>query len=76
MYAGLRHVETTGGFKSGVKRKKFEITIKNQQQLAEREGFEPSVRLPVQRFSSSKSFMLARAAQWLNVCSSLAFLMR
>jgi transposase-like protein len=29
----------------------------------ERVGFEPTVRLPVQRFSSSKILMLARAAQ-------------
>jgi hypothetical protein len=29
--------------------------------VAERVGFEPTVRLPVQRFSSSKILMLARA---------------
>ena len=29
--------------------------------LAERVGFEPTVRLPVQRFSSSKILMLASA---------------
>ena len=36
----------------------FEIIVT----LAEREGFEPSVRLPVQRFSSSKILVLSRAA--------------
>jgi hypothetical protein len=34
-----------------------------QKELAERVGFEPTVRLPVQRFSSSKIVMPARAAQ-------------
>jgi hypothetical protein len=42
----------------------------------ERVEFEPTVRLPVQRFSSSKILVLACAVQWLSVCSDLAFMMR
>jgi hypothetical protein len=34
--------------------------LKRKDLLAERVGFEPTVRLPVQRFSSSKILMLAR----------------
>src|SRR4029079_13664216 len=44
--------------------------------MAERVGFEPTVRLPVQRFSSSMILMLAGAVQCLSVCAGLAFLMR
>jgi hypothetical protein len=43
--------------------------------LVERVGFEPTVWLPVQPFSSSKILMPVCAAQCLSVCSSLAFLM-
>jgi hypothetical protein len=46
----------------------------NQCGMAERVGFEPTVRLPVQRFSSSMILMLACAVQSLSVCSGLAFL--
>ena len=46
------------------------------EELAERVGFEPTVRLPVQRFSSSKILMLARAAWWLSVRPGSAFLLR
>ena len=44
--------------------------------LAERVGFEPTVRLPVQRFSSSKILMLAIAVPQLSVCSGWAFFLR
>jgi hypothetical protein len=45
--------------------------LEKLQLLAERVGFEPTVRLPVQRFSSSVILVLARAVLWLGVCSSL-----
>ena len=41
--------------------------------LAERVGFEPTVRLPVQRFSSSMILVLTCTVQCLNVCSRSAF---
>ncbi len=44
--------------------------------MAERVGFEPTVRLPVQRFSSSKILVLTCAAQDLSVCSSSRFPLR
>ena len=36
--------------------------VENQGTGTERVGFEPTVRLPAQRFSSSKIFVLARTA--------------
>ena len=56
MYAGRRYVETTGGFKSGVKRKKLEINVENQQHMAERVGFEPTVRLTYNGFRDGATF--------------------
>jgi hypothetical protein len=44
--------------------------------LAERMGFEPTVRLPVQRLSNSMTLVLARVALYLSVCSSSLFLLR
>ena len=35
------------------------VTLENQGRVAERVGFKPTVRLPVQRFSSSKIFVPA-----------------
>ena len=42
-------------------------------QLAERVGFEPTVRITAQRLSSSKILMLGRIVQKLNVCSCSTF---
>ena len=44
-----------------------------RQGLAERVGFEPTVRLPVQRFSSSKILMLERVALYLTIRSCSPF---
>ena len=44
--------------------------------VAERVGFEPTVRLPVQRFSSSMILVLACIIQWLSVFCCLLFLSR
>ena len=60
MYAGRRYVETTGGFKSGVKRKKLEINVENQQHMAERVGFEPTVQLPVTTGRFEPHFLSAK----------------
>jgi hypothetical protein len=42
---------------------KRNFSLKTTDCLAERVGFEPTVRLPVQRFSSLKILILACAAQ-------------
>ena len=42
--------------------------------MAERVGFEPTVRLPVKRFSSSKILMLGRVALYLTIRSCLMIL--
>ena len=50
-----------GGMAAGTISKTAPPIIDSQQELAERVGFEPTVRLPAQRLSSSKILMLARA---------------
>ena len=51
------------GTKSGTRSKNRRQSLAAQLVGSERVGFEPTVRLPVQRFSSSKIFLLDRAAQ-------------
>jgi hypothetical protein len=48
--------------KAGVNLRKLEISQYNQCTMAERVGFEPTVRLPVQRFSSSMILVPVRIA--------------